>query len=253
MGFALSSVGCETAKDVGHAVNPVNWFESSDKKADAKSEAGAKEERRVAKVEDKGTYPKLSSVPEAPKTTSAEERLIIQEGLLADRENARYSEGPPPRLYPQLNERVTPDPLKKSPRTPVEEAALSPKSSAGSPSTGDRASGVRIVTVKFPEGTADVPDDTTRYLSEVVAVQRRYGGVLRVVGHADGTRLDPDPAKDRLANFNLSVGRAKAIANALVSLGVGRDQVLVEAEGENLSLAEAGQRTVEVFLVRANN
>lgn len=237
----MQGVG-DTITDVADAINPVNWFEGDGEKAD-------EGESKISKVEDRSSYPKLSETPDRPKISTADERAIIKEGLLADRDNARYADGPPPRLYPQLAA-----PIGKAPRMPVEEASLSTPG-GGAKIIGAAPETIRIVTVRFPRESTEMPEDNVRFLREVVAVQRRFGGSLRVVGHAAPQQMDPDPAKDRLAKFNLSVERAKSVAAALVSLGLGRDQLLIEAKGDSepavdaadLSRAAENHR-VEVFL-----
>ncbi len=261
---SLTLGACSTVDDIGEAIskaasaaNPVNWFDKDEKKISTGEDAeeAKLDAPRITKVAGETTYPKLSSVPEAPKTSTPEQRIIIQEGLLADRANARYADGPPPRLYPKL---VTP--LAKAPRTPVEEAALTPEIEPGESKEIAKAESVRIVTVRFPENSTKMPDDTVRYLREVVAVQRRYGGTLRIVGHTDSNSLDADPIKDRLAKFNLSIGRANSVASVLVSLGLGRDQLSVEAKGDIEPTAPPGNKArgaenhrVEVYLDRAKN
>ena len=242
-------------RDVGNAINPVNWFEGDgEATAQGEAEGEAEGESKISKVEDRSSYPKLSATPDRPKISTADERTIIKEGLLADRDNARYAEGPPPRLYPQLA-----SPMGKAPRTPVEEASLS-RPGGGAKITGAPPETIRIVTVRFPRESTDMPEDNVRFLREVVAVQRRFGGSLRVVGHAAPQQMDPDPAKDRLAKFNLSASRAKSVAAVLVSLGLGRDQVRVEAKGDSEPVVDAADLSraaenhrVEVFLDKPKN
>lgn len=255
---------CSTMDDVGDAIskaasaaNPINWFDKDEKKIVAGEDGGeAKPDApRITKVSGETTYPKLSTVPDAPKTSTPEQRVIIQEGLLADRANARYADGPPPRLYPKLVA-----PIAKAPRTPVEEASLTPEIKSGPSKQIATAKSVRIVTVRFPENSTKTPEDTVRYLREVVAVQRRYGGTLRIVGHTDSNSMDADPIKDRLAKFNMSIGRANSVASVLVSLGLGRDQLSIEAKGDTEPAAPPGNTVrsaenhrVEVYLDRAKN
>lgn len=253
----LALTGCsgggigEVISDAASAVNPVNWF-GKDEKSKETADSGEAGDARIAKPERRSTYPKVSEVPEAPKVSTPEQRLIIQEGLLADRANARYADGPPPRLYPQAA-----SPIAKSPRTPVEEASLTPPAAGtdkGAQAAAQGAGPVRIVTVRFPVDSVEVPADTARYLREVVAVQRRFGGTLRVVGHTGRRQIDPDPAKDRVAKLSLSEGRAKAVAAALMRLGLDRRQLAIEAKGDSEPVAagdparEAENSRVEVFL-----
>jgi outer membrane protein OmpA-like peptidoglycan-associated protein len=87
-----------TACSVPDYVNPVNWFDSKEKKQEI---AAAK----PAPGKDQ-PYPKLSSVPDRPDPiTIARIRKELTEGLIADSKNARYTDeiirreppAPPPR------------------------------------------------------------------------------------------------------------------------------------------------------------
>ncbi len=92
-------------------------------------------------------------------------------------------------------------------------------------------------------------------LSEVVALQRQRGGTIRVVGHASAHTEVVDQIKHRLANFEMSLKRANAVAAGLVALGAAKDQVRAEAKGdaqpifhEFMPTGEAGNRRTEIFL-----
>ena len=92
--LALALMACS----VPDYVNPVNWFDSKEKKQEI---AAAK----PAPGKDQ-PYPKLSSVPDRPDPiTIARIRKELTEGLIADSKNARYTDeiirreppAPPPR------------------------------------------------------------------------------------------------------------------------------------------------------------
>jgi len=249
--LALALGGCanglgETVSDVASAANPFNWFGSDEKKS-------AETEQKIETPEDRSSYPSLASVPDsAPKVSSVQQRMIIEEGLMADRANARYTAGPAPNLYTRDEAR----PLMAVPREKVEEASLSqPKATA--PAISDP---VRIATIRFPEGSAEMPEDSANYLREVVSFQRQQGGALMVVGHSDSLPKNADPAADRQAKIEISMARAKAVAQRLVALGAHPEQVVVDAKGDSEPVAPASEparqqenRRVDVFLVRSNN
>lgn len=91
MGFA----GCSSVPD---AVNPVEWYRGASEWFESDKDQAQRDQANTAKEtapplpgSDK-PYPNLSSVPERPRSvTSAEERNKVQQGLAADRANARYA------------------------------------------------------------------------------------------------------------------------------------------------------------------
>ena len=130
--------GCSSVPD---AINPVEWYKGArdaimgddEKKKDTKSKSSS--ERSVPGANE--SFPKLSSVPDRPKATVAEERKRIAAGLVADREESRkYSNEvirrqgdaantPPPPPPPTVNLQPTPPSRPKAPV--VSRAAPAPK------------------------------------------------------------------------------------------------------------------------------
>lgn len=99
-GCMVIMAGCSSVPD---AANPVEWYKDvrnavvGDDKATDK--AGEKPANELVADRDKPApgadepFPKLSSVPQKPKTSTAADRQKISEGLVADRESARrYSD-----------------------------------------------------------------------------------------------------------------------------------------------------------------
>ncbi len=79
IGALLLLAGCGSLPDVADFVNPMTWFEDDEAPQAAKSEKD---------------FPKLTSVPERPAAPSLEsQQKKIQQGLIADRRNARYTDG----------------------------------------------------------------------------------------------------------------------------------------------------------------
>jgi len=96
VGAVVMLAGCSS---VPEAINPVEWYKgvkgtiTGDESETAKAEG--EPENRLAADRDKPApggneeFPKLSSVPERPKTTSAAERRRIEEGLVSERNDTR--------------------------------------------------------------------------------------------------------------------------------------------------------------------
>lgn len=123
VGLILLFGACSTMEDIGEAtsdglsaagtaMNPFNWFGDDDE--DEAGTTTASEKHQRAKVRSKtnsarsrgelaqndaaqsGAYPKLSSVPERPKEQAskraARDRNAVREGLVADTQNAQYTD-----------------------------------------------------------------------------------------------------------------------------------------------------------------
>ncbi len=134
IGLILLFGACSTMEDIGEAtsdglsaagtaLNPFNWFGDDDEDETGTTTASEKHQR--AKVRSKtnsarsrgelaqtgtaqsGAYPKLSSVPERPKEQAskraARDRQAVREGLVADTQNAQYTDQ-------QLRARTAPPP-----------------------------------------------------------------------------------------------------------------------------------------------
>ncbi|MBU2090597.1 MAG: hypothetical protein KKB63_08525, partial [Alphaproteobacteria bacterium] len=101
--------GCSSIPD---AVNPTTWFES---------DSPATAERRAAAD---SSYPNLSTVPERPTGGSTvEERRALRQGLMADRERARYTDDQPANvIQPGVEEKTT----QRAPRSTAPVSAPAP-------------------------------------------------------------------------------------------------------------------------------
>jgi len=227
-------------------------------------------------VEDTGEYPNLATVPDAPESgMSPNQRLIIEEGLLADRENAQYIAGPPPKLLPQPGGQMP-----ASPAAPVASSELPPaqenvgtwgavQDSSGAPESAG-ASGdseptattngpaqqaalppgeqVMLVSIRFPEGSAQAPAQVDQVLEQVAMIQKQEDAFLRVVGHTGTGATDKD---------SLSAERAEVIASRLKKFGAEAGKVIVEGLGDSKPVTQGGDaearrqnNRVEIFLIR---
>lgn len=113
----------------------------------------------------------------------------------------------------------------------------------------------RLAIVLFAEGSSEIDPAQLAKLRPVVRLLRRQGGAVQVVGYASRQAAN-DTAEGKIANFNLSLDRANAVARALMRLGAKPSEVIVSAEGERAppltgagSSAAADQRA-DVFLAR---
>jgi outer membrane protein OmpA-like peptidoglycan-associated protein len=102
------------------------------------------------------------------------------------------------------------------------------------------------VTINFATGSSNLAGNDNTHLKEVGALFKDFGGMLKVVGHASSRTRDLDPQTRQLANFNVSLERANAVANALMRQGVPADKVQVVAMADNEPLSHeympAGER-----------
>ncbi|WP_162916504.1 OmpA family protein [Dongia deserti] len=105
--------------------------------------------------------------------------------------------------------------------------------------------------IYFGDGSSEVPSDGRDVLKQMADIQRAYGGVVNVVGHASmggGTT-------GYEANQRISEARAIAVARQLMSYGVPQSAIRASAVGASQPLyseavpnGEAANRRVEVYL-----
>ena len=128
-GFTLSA--CSSVPD---AVNPVEWYKGTvDFFSGDEEDATAEEQKPDLPGEKEAEYPNLSSVPEKSAPTPEAEREKITEGLVADNQNARYTDNPaaarqPPRrsLTPPTADSATSPAPSAAPVPPVSSQAAIP-------------------------------------------------------------------------------------------------------------------------------
>ena len=115
--------------------------------------------------------------------------------------------------------------------------------------------GRRVGTVLFANGSSNIRQKYHKKLRDIVRLQRQRGGNLRVVGHASSRTQNTNPLRHQLANFRISVARAKAVARHLARFGApaGSIEVLGVADNQRvykeiMPSGEAGNRRAEIFL-----
>ena len=115
--------------------------------------------------------------------------------------------------------------------------------------------GQPVGVVYFGNGSARLSSDDRKVVKQVADLQRYYGGVIRVLGHASMRTGNMDPYAQGQVNYEVSADRAQSIARAFTQVGVPAGLVQVAAAGaanpvsiESMPAGEANNRRVEIFL-----
>jgi outer membrane protein OmpA-like peptidoglycan-associated protein len=127
-------------------------------------------------------------------------------------------------------------------RQAAQVAALPP---AAAP-IGEAAGAGPVAQITFANNSARLSAADERTLGEVVPMQQRSGGAVRVVGYAATGRAAG--VAQQLASFKMALDRANAVAAALRQAGVEPDRILVEAAPPTGETGVMAQRA-EIFLV----
>lgn len=136
--------------------------------------------------------------------------------------------------------------------TAAQPAATEP----AAPAPADKA-GISYLaaTILFGHGSTTLDPSESDSLRKVAAEHRKTGGTLRIVGHASSRTTDMRPLQHQLANFQVSVSRAEAVAQELRRLGVPAKSMEVVGVGDSqpiyyevMPAGEAGNRRVEIFV-----
>jgi outer membrane protein OmpA-like peptidoglycan-associated protein len=114
-----------------------------------------------------------------------------------------------------------------------------------------RYGGEPVGMIYFRDGSSDLSSDDRRVLEQIAEIQRAYGGVVSVIGHASVG----GSGSDQEANQRISEARANAVAQELMRYGVPLDAIRAGAAGDSQPLyseaatnGAAGNRRVEVYL-----
>ncbi len=109
--------------------------------------------------------------------------------------------------------------------------------------------------VSFAHGSTGLNAADRAKIADAAASAAAYSGIVRVVGHASSRTGDLGVGQHLLANFNVSMKRATAVANELIRAGVDPSRVVIEAKGDNVPVyyesmpaGEAGNRRAEIFI-----
>lgn len=361
----LLLVSCSYLPD---QLDPIDWVDSANdwvkagiwgnQSSDSDPNTPMAGEAALSTSVEEDPFPSLAKVPdERPSTSSFEERELLAEQLIADRDNVRYSEepsvaparveravevpvvpdtpeatdkitspissqeivAPPPstvqRQAPKSDSRhagdtvemkspenvtnysssnlrknipiadefaITPPPVPEVPNwSTVEEHFYSMfRASGGAGSTAQTAvvagdhrmtnssiisnDGIAVAAfpfsthaavIYFDHGSARLSRQDREVLRQVAAAQKEYGGNVRVVGHASSKTKTNDLVDHKLANYQTSLTRARAVADELVKLGVESQRIFVEAVSDNqpdyseaTKLGEAANRRANIYI-----
>ncbi len=116
-------------------------------------------------------------------------------------------------------------------------------------------SGQPVGLVYFAIGSAQLGASDRGVLRQIADLQRAYGGVIRIVGHASSRTENMPMDKHQQTNVNIADTRAKAVAQLLVRFGV--RPLFVQVAGasdrqplypEIMPAGEAANRRAEVYL-----
>ncbi len=172
-------------------------------------------------------YPNLASVPNRPPDAgTARQRLAIEQGLLADRTNARHVAGP---VAAEERGDPIPDvartrPAIIDPRAPAPPAAAGERrTAAAQPEPPRLGPGGAVGAVPFRSGSTALGEGSGRMIVRAAELQRRLGGTIVVMGQS--TKAEGDDAARRAT----AEARARTVANGLLNLGVAEDRIRVVA------------------------
>ena len=107
----------------------------------------------------------------------------------------------------------------------------------------------------FAHGSAALDGRDAQVLAQIAQLHKQYGGIIRVIGNASARTGTLSQVEHELANFEVSMERAGAVAAKLASSGVASTSIIVEARSDNqpiyhefMPTGEAGNRRAEIYL-----
>lgn len=113
----------------------------------------------------------------------------------------------------------------------------------------------RVAVIYFADGSANLSARDRQVLRQVADLQRRFQGLLRVVGHASSRTNATTITRHNRANFTVSLARANAVARALMNDGVPGRFIYVGAVSDRqpvyyevMPTGEAGNRRAEIYM-----
>lgn len=110
--------------------------------------------------------------------------------------------------------------------------------------------------IRFSNGSARLSSADQGVIRELVPLIRDYNAAVEIVGHASSRTRNMDPFEHQLVNFEMSLQRANAVAEALINAGAPSDRITVLAVGDSQPLSseampagEAENRRAEIYLI----
>jgi outer membrane protein OmpA-like peptidoglycan-associated protein len=110
--------------------------------------------------------------------------------------------------------------------------------------------------IRFSNGSARLSGADQGVIRELVPLIRDYNATVEIVGHASSRTRNMDPFEHKLVNFEMSLQRANAVAEALINAGAPSERISVLAVGDSQPLSseampagEAENRRAEIYLI----
>jgi len=107
----------------------------------------------------------------------------------------------------------------------------------------------------FAHGSSALDGRDAQVLQQIAQLHKQYGGIVRVVGNASARTGNMSPVDHELANFEVSMERAGAVAGMLQRYGVAATAIVTEARSDTAPVyhefmpsGEAGNRRAEIYL-----
>jgi len=210
------------------------------------------------------SFPNLASVPDQPPPSTPKiDRDKLVQGLMADRSHAEYTDQ-------SLGEETANVPA-AAPPPPEPKAAdqgAAPAAGAAAAQTGADAAappappqiaalpadlGTATALIYFAPASTNLTDHDRAVLHDVaVAYAKERSSRLRIVGHASATEAAAGSGAGGASQFDTALGRADAVAKALIGMGVPA-RVLETTTGgatydETQPNGVAANRRVEVYI-----
>ena len=114
---------------------------------------------------------------------------------------------------------------------------------------------MQVAVIQFGRSSSGLGGNDYDVLARVAEIQRRNGGTIRIVAHADQDAYGSSAAQIERGNFDVSRRRALAVAQQLRALGVPRDRIVAEAASDEEPIYQtstargiAANRRAEVFI-----
>ena len=114
---------------------------------------------------------------------------------------------------------------------------------------------LQVAVIQFGRASSGLGGRDDEILREVAQIQRKNGGTVRVVAHADQDVSGASVDQIERGNYDVSRRRAINVANQLMALGVPRSAIVAEAASDsepkfatNSARGIAANRRAEIFL-----
>ena len=109
--------------------------------------------------------------------------------------------------------------------------------------------------IRFTHGSSLLDDAELNKIREIAQQFQQTGGQIRIVGHASSRTKDMSISNHLMANFKISIDRAKIVADEFMKFGIPPSSLIIIGMGdfqpvlnEAMPAGEAENRRVEIFL-----